>query len=168
MAEPKVVPRGPGQAEVNGPIDNPRQPNDPGLYKDPASGAELEVTMHAGADALVRLGWKRIGDISPKTPASPERNSLGDREVALQQQAQQAAPSRQPAKPDSSQEGDLPENPGPLPDTTDDPDVVEEQQDNAAGHKVEGENDTPGVPAGDPKDLQKESKAAKDSKSAKK
>lgn len=36
--------------------------NDPGLYRDPQSGAELEVTMHAGADALVRMGWQRVAD----------------------------------------------------------------------------------------------------------
>lgn len=36
--------------------------NEPGRYKDPQSGAELEVTMHAGADALVRMGWKRVSD----------------------------------------------------------------------------------------------------------
>ena len=36
--------------------------NEPGLYKDPQSGAELEVTMHAGADALARMGWQRIAD----------------------------------------------------------------------------------------------------------
>ena len=31
--------------------------NLPGTYKDPVSGAELTVSMEAGADALVRLGW---------------------------------------------------------------------------------------------------------------
>jgi hypothetical protein len=36
--------------------------NLPGMYKDPESGKELEVTMYAGADALVRMGWVRVGD----------------------------------------------------------------------------------------------------------
>jgi hypothetical protein len=36
--------------------------NEPGVYQDPESKAILEVSMHAGADALVRLGWKKIGE----------------------------------------------------------------------------------------------------------
>ena len=42
---------------------NTYEENLPGRYKDPQSQAELTVTMHAGADALVRLGWVRIGDV---------------------------------------------------------------------------------------------------------
>ena len=45
--------------------------NEPGKYKDPASGAESTVTMHAGADALVRLGWKRIGDVTEEDIKDP-------------------------------------------------------------------------------------------------
>lgn len=37
--------------------------NKPGIYKDEESGAVLTVTMESGADALVRLGWKFIGDL---------------------------------------------------------------------------------------------------------
>lgn len=36
--------------------------NYPGTYQDPQSKAILTVTMEAGADALVRLGWVRIED----------------------------------------------------------------------------------------------------------
>lgn len=39
--------------------------NEPGFYKDPQSGEVLEVMHEAGADALVRLGWKKIDE--PKT-----------------------------------------------------------------------------------------------------
>lgn len=42
------------------PERNTNQYNPPGTYKDPESGVELSVTMDAGADALVRMGWKLI------------------------------------------------------------------------------------------------------------
>lgn len=51
--------------------DNTYKINEPGRYKDPASGAELTVTMHAGADALVRLGWERIGDVTEEDIKDP-------------------------------------------------------------------------------------------------
>lgn len=56
MANP--IPKGPGQREVIGDVNNPQLPNLPGFYKDPQSGAVLEVKMPAGADALVRMGWE--------------------------------------------------------------------------------------------------------------
>jgi|ERR1035437_4284717 hypothetical protein len=43
--------------------------NEPGLYRDPDSGAELEVSMSAGADALVRMGWKLIRPVQETSPA---------------------------------------------------------------------------------------------------
>lgn len=55
-----IVAKGPGQQEVNGDIKDPRKSNEPGTYKDPESGAEATVTMSAGADALVRMGWKLV------------------------------------------------------------------------------------------------------------
>lgn len=54
MAE---VAKGPGQQE--------NFLNLPGTYQDPQSGAMLHVTMPAGADALVRMGWEYIGDEVP-------------------------------------------------------------------------------------------------------
>lgn len=52
-----TVPKGPGQAEVTGDLRDARQPEKPGVYVDPASGKELEVSMPSAADALVRMGW---------------------------------------------------------------------------------------------------------------
>ena len=43
--------------------ENTYKVNEPGKYYDPASGKYETVTMHAGADALVRLGWERVGDV---------------------------------------------------------------------------------------------------------
>lgn len=60
---PDQIGRGPGQTELTGDLHDPREPNDPGTYKDPESGAESTVTMPAGADALVRMGWVRIADL---------------------------------------------------------------------------------------------------------
>jgi len=54
--------------------------NYPGTYRDPLSGAELTVTMEAGADALARLGWKRLEDAEPeqtKVPEKPEKAKAG-------------------------------------------------------------------------------------------
>lgn len=45
--------------------------NEPGLWKDPQSKAELTVTMYAAADALARLGWDRIGDVDPEQTKDP-------------------------------------------------------------------------------------------------
>lgn len=45
--------------------------NVPGTYKDPESGKELTVTMHAGADALVRLGWELQSE-APAVASAPE------------------------------------------------------------------------------------------------
>ena len=67
------VPKGPGQAEVIGDINNPQTPNNPGQYRDPESGAELEVTMNAGADALVRMGWERVGDNTISRPQASRK-----------------------------------------------------------------------------------------------
>lgn len=49
--------KGPGQSEINGDLKDPRQMNEPGTYKDPVSGAVVTTVMHAGADALVRMGF---------------------------------------------------------------------------------------------------------------
>lgn len=49
--------------------------NYPGTYKDPASGAELTVTMEAGADALARLGWVRLEDAEPNQTKIPENKT---------------------------------------------------------------------------------------------
>lgn len=43
--------------------------NIPGTYRDPESGAELEVKHPAGADALVRMGWEPVGDTAVQTKA---------------------------------------------------------------------------------------------------
>lgn len=59
----QTIGKGPGQTELTGDIHDPRDPNPAGTYKDPQSGAESTVTMSAGADALVRMGWVRIADI---------------------------------------------------------------------------------------------------------
>lgn len=56
-----------GQEQNSGEI------NYPGTYKDPASGAELTVTMEAGADALARLGWVRLEDAEPNQTKVPEK-----------------------------------------------------------------------------------------------
>lgn len=64
MANP--IPKGPGQQEVIGDINNPQAPNIPGTYKDPQSGAEATVVMPAGADALVRLGWVLMAPLEQK------------------------------------------------------------------------------------------------------
>lgn len=50
---------------------NTNKVNEPGAYKDHQSGAELTVTMYAAADALVRLGWERIGDVDPEQLKDP-------------------------------------------------------------------------------------------------
>jgi hypothetical protein len=67
------VAKGPGQAEVNGDLRDPRDSEHIGLYRDPASGAELEVTMPAGADALVRMGWEFVRP--PADPTTPENRA---------------------------------------------------------------------------------------------
>jgi len=54
------VPQGPGQSEMTGAIKDRRLPQRPGLYRDPESGKELEVTHPSGADALHRLGWRLV------------------------------------------------------------------------------------------------------------
>jgi len=45
--------------------------NQPGLYRDPQSGAELEVSMPAGADALVRMGWEFIAEYAEPASDKP-------------------------------------------------------------------------------------------------
>lgn len=52
------VGKGPGQTEVNGDLKDPREPNLPGTYKDPVSGAVVTTLAPAGADALVRMGFE--------------------------------------------------------------------------------------------------------------
>lgn len=52
-----TIAKGPGQSEVTGELKDGRAPEQPGTYRDPQSGKELTVTMGAGADALVRMGW---------------------------------------------------------------------------------------------------------------
>ena len=48
--------------------------NYPGTYKDPVSGAELEVSTEPGADALVRLGWEFVKEyVSPQEQARREK-----------------------------------------------------------------------------------------------
>lgn len=62
------VPQGPGQTEtIRG-----QASATPGTYKDPASGATETVSMGAGADALVRLGWQLVEEPSekPQTPST--------------------------------------------------------------------------------------------------
>ncbi len=90
--------------------------HEPGSYRDPQSGAVLEVSMPAGADALVRMGWKKIAtkETKPGKSAKPEPTAK-----------------------------------------VDDADKVEEEQDNAPGHKSEDVDGKPGVPAGDPEKLAK-------------
>lgn len=48
--------------------------NEPGVYRDPESGKELEVSMEAAADALVRLGWVR-----QETPVVEEEAKKADK-----------------------------------------------------------------------------------------
>jgi hypothetical protein len=60
------VPKGPGQQEVTGDLRDARRPEEPGTYRDPQSGKELTVTMGAGADALVRMGWELVDENSNK------------------------------------------------------------------------------------------------------
>ncbi len=50
--------------------------NYPGTYRDNASGAELTVTMEAGADALSRLGWVRLEDAEPNQTKVPEKKTV--------------------------------------------------------------------------------------------
>jgi len=57
-----LVPQGPGQLEQNGPLKNPQAPNEPGVYQDPQSKNWLHVMHPAGADALVRMGWRKVAD----------------------------------------------------------------------------------------------------------
>ena len=57
-----TIPKGPGQPEVTGMGKDARDPEPTGTYKDPVSGAEATVVMSAGADALVRMGWKLVTD----------------------------------------------------------------------------------------------------------
>lgn len=49
--------------------------NYPGTYRDPRSGAELSVTMEAGADALARMGWVRLEDAEPNQTKIPEKTA---------------------------------------------------------------------------------------------
>jgi hypothetical protein len=58
-----------GQEQNSGEI------NYPGTYRDNASGAELTVTMEAGADALARLGWVRLEDAEPNQTKVPEKKA---------------------------------------------------------------------------------------------
>lgn len=61
-----AIPKGPGQQEVTGELKDARAPEPIGTYKDPQSGAELTVTMGAGADALVRMGWVLKENVTEK------------------------------------------------------------------------------------------------------
>ena len=62
-----AIPKGPGQQESTGDGQAPEQT---GTYKDPISGKQLTVTMPAGADALVRLGWELVDEsIAPQVSA---------------------------------------------------------------------------------------------------
>jgi hypothetical protein len=61
-----TVAKGPGQQEVTGELKNARDSEPTGTYKDPQSGAELTVTMGAGADALVRMGWVLQDNVTKK------------------------------------------------------------------------------------------------------
>lgn len=45
--------------------------NEPGKYYDPESKKSLVVTMHAGADALARMGWERVGDVTEEDIKDP-------------------------------------------------------------------------------------------------
>lgn len=56
------VPKGPGQPEVTGDLRDAQQPNVPGTYKDPVSGAVVTTMAPAGADALVRMGFELQDD----------------------------------------------------------------------------------------------------------
>lgn len=137
-----TVPKGPGQPEVTGDLRDARDASAPGTYRDPESGKELEVSMGSGADALVRMGWQYVRPYGADSPTPPARDSIGhaDEEPVLQ-----PAPQDQPAV-----------NPQPASVATppvDDADQVEEQQDNAPGHKSEEVDGPPGVPAGDPEKL---------------
>lgn len=176
-----VVPKGPGQEEVTGDLRDPRQPEAVGTYRDPESGAELEVTMGAGADALARMGWKHVAHLGADAPVPPNRSSVGDEDI---QARVDAAVQAALAKKDAGKADEAPATPE-APDTVsepaanelndtnkdvekpqptaavDDADQVEEQQDNAAGHKAEDIDGEPGVPAGPPEDLQAEEQAAK-------
>lgn len=96
--------------------------NEGGTYRDPQSGAELTVTMPAGADALVRMGWRQV----PTNEDSPQAKAAS-KDVETDSQVAKV----------------------------DDADAVEDQQDNAEGHKSETVDGPPGVPAGDPKKIAK-------------
>jgi len=50
---------------------NTYQINEPGKYYDPESKKSLVVTMHAGADALARMGWQRVGDVTDEDIKDP-------------------------------------------------------------------------------------------------
>lgn len=144
-----AVPKGPGQSEVTGDLRDPRDAMPLGTWKDPESGAELEVTMGAGADALARMGWQHTRALGKDAPVPPARSAIGHPEPDT---APQAVPS---ASEPQAQEASAPEPAAKL----DDADQVEDQQDNAAGHKQEGVDGAPGVPAGDPQDLADEAKS---------
>lgn len=58
-----TIAKGPGQQEVTGDLHDGRQSEKPGTYQDPQSGKELTVVMSAGADALVRMGWKLVKEL---------------------------------------------------------------------------------------------------------
>ena len=45
--------------------------NEPGKYYDPERKKSLVVTMHAGADALARMGWERVGDVTEEDIKDP-------------------------------------------------------------------------------------------------
>lgn len=99
------------------------QDNEPGTYRDPESGAELTVSMPAGADALARLKWEKV-ERKTETAKVPEGESTAEATST----------------------------------PVDDADQVEEQQDNAPGHKSETTDGPAGVPAGDPEKLAKSKK----------
>lgn len=56
--------------------------NEPGKYHDPVSGKDLVVTMHAAADALVRLGWQRTADVSEEDIKDPYKEQAKAEPVA--------------------------------------------------------------------------------------
>lgn len=175
-----TVPKGPGQTEVTGDLRDPRAPEPLGLWRDPESGAELEVTMGAGADALARLGWKHIRDLDAGETAKAEESTgftqeqvdqmiadalakQGSTASDLPTQSQQATDNKdtsnsaptsvaEPAANDLN-DTNLPVEKPETPSPVDDADAVETEQDNAQGHKSETIDGAPGVPAGDPEDL---------------
>lgn len=61
--------------------ENTNAVNTGGRYKDPQSGKELEVVHNAGADALVRLGWVRVGDAA-SGPTNPDHTPAQAAEAA--------------------------------------------------------------------------------------